>query len=290
MNSVNSAVKRLVFLCAVFTAFTVGVNAQNLSAAKILSFQGSVQISRGATSRIQFKVNDTILTGDIVKTGAGSRLVLGLADGSQAIISENTTVEIKDTSAAPRTIFNVIRGKTRIRIEKMGGKPNPYRVTTPTTVIAVRGTVFDVFVKGDRTEVFVQEGEVSVSNLLFPAQEIILVPGQFTRVMKDLTPLQPAPFKPERNEEFFRPNRRGDGRDGDNDNGGGQNGPGRNNPPRRNSSPNDSPQQQQQQQGDPRRRPNEPNRENSPSTPPRRPGGSEEFLPAEAGAMDLEDA
>lgn len=280
MDLAKSAIKYFSILCAVIAVAAIGIKAQNLSAAKILNFQGSVQISRasgGALNRIQFSVNDTVFTGDVIKTGAGGRLVLGLADGSQAIISENTTVEIKDTRNSPRTIFNILRGKTRIKIEKMGGKPNPYRVTTPTTVIAVRGTIFDVFVKGDKTEVFVKEGEVSVSNLFIPAQEVVLIPGQFTRVERETAPQPPTQFKPERNEEFFTPNKnRRDGHErGDDGDGNGGNSPGRNSPPRGNDNPprrdTDEP------QGDPRRRQNDnqnnPNRDN----PPRRPSSNNLF-------------
>jgi hypothetical protein len=63
------------------------------------------------------------VVGDVIKTFKGGRLVLGLSDGSQAIIAEQTTVEITDLSRSPRTIFNVLRGKTRIKIEKMGDAP-----------------------------------------------------------------------------------------------------------------------------------------------------------------------
>lgn len=182
--------------------------SQNLASAKILSSSGSVQITRqtaGGASRVKLRAGDELFAGDVIKTGAFGRVVVGLKDGSQAIISENTTVEIKDTNNSPRTIFNVLRGKTRIKIEKLGGKPNPYRITTPTTVIAVRGTIFDVFVKDDETKVFVVEGEVSVANLLLPEQEIILTPGQFTRVQKEQPPHPPKPFKPGRNDEGFKP-------------------------------------------------------------------------------------
>ena len=72
-------------------------------------------------------------------------------------------------------------------------------------MIAVRGTIFDVFVKDDETKVFVVEGEVSVANLLLPEQEIILTPGQFTRVQKEQPPHPPKPFKPGRNDEGFKP-------------------------------------------------------------------------------------
>lgn len=205
---------------------------QGSPVARILAAQGSVQITRpvaGENSMQPVKLTDgnDLFNGDVIKTNAGGRLVLGLRDNSQAIIGENTTVEIKDTNSAPRTIFNVLRGRTRIKIEKLGGKPNPYRITTPTTVIAVRGTIFDVFVKSDRTEVFVTEGEVSVTNFLTPLREVVLLPGQFTRVEKDLPPREPESFKPNRNDDHFRERRNegdrrnpgeGDGRDRNNPN------------------------------------------------------------------------
>ena len=191
--------------------------------AKILAAQGAVQLARPAGGDSMQQVNLTtgsdLFVGDVIKTKSGGRLVIGLRDGSQAIISENTTVEIKDTNSSPRTIFNVLRGRTRIKIEKMGGKPNPYRITTPTTVIAVRGTVFDVFVKGDKTEVFVTEGEVSVTNFLTRSREVFLLPGQFTRVEKDLPPQEPSTFRQEQNDNFFK-NRDDDNSDHGNPNGG----------------------------------------------------------------------
>jgi hypothetical protein len=147
--------------------------AQGLVSARVLSSEGPVEIQRRAEgqaelTKVAFSVNDELAAGDLIKTFKGGRLVLGLSDGSQAIIGEQTTVEITDLSRSPRTIFNVLRGKTRIKIEKMGGRPNPYRVNTPTAVIAVRGTLFDVLVSGKETRVLVHEGEVSVRNQASP--------------------------------------------------------------------------------------------------------------------------
>ncbi|HYX40739.1 MAG TPA: FecR family protein, partial [Pyrinomonadaceae bacterium] len=151
-------------------AFLAAINApaQTLTSARILSSTGPVEIQRRAQGqtalmKISYRVNDELLAGDVIKTLKGGRLVLGLTDGSQAIISELTTVEITDLSKSPRTIFNLLRGKTRIKIEKVGGRPNPYRVNTPTAVVAVRGTLFDVLVTSKETQVFVHEGEVAVS-------------------------------------------------------------------------------------------------------------------------------
>jgi hypothetical protein len=187
------------------------MQAQTLASARILSSAGPVEIERraqerqGALIKITYRVSDELVAGDVIKTYAGGRLVLGLADGSQAIIAEKTTVELTDLSKSPRTIFNMLRGKTRIKIEKVGGRPNPYRVNTPTTVIAVRGTLFDVLVTEKETQVFVHEGEVAVSNFARPDVMVILAPGQRTRVQQTRPPEPPSRFQPNRNNEMFKP-------------------------------------------------------------------------------------
>jgi ferric-dicitrate binding protein FerR (iron transport regulator) len=187
-----------------------GARAQALVSARVLSSEGPVEIQRrgqgqAGLTKIEYRVNDELATGDVIKTLKGGRLVLGLTDGSQAIIGEQTTVEITDLSRSPRTIFNVLRGKTRIKIEKMGGRPNPYRVNTPTAVIAVRGTLFDVLVSGKETRVLVYEGEVAVSNQASPDVQVVLPPGWSTRVRLDRPPDSPSTFRPDRHNDQFEP-------------------------------------------------------------------------------------
>jgi hypothetical protein len=193
--------------------------AQTLASARILSDSGPVEIHRpsrakGMLTQISYHVNDELFAGDVIRTLKGGRLVLGLVDGSQAIIGELTVLEILDLSKSPRAIFNVLRGKTRVKIEKVGGRPNPYRVNTPTTVIAVRGTVFDVFVTSKETQVFVHEGEVSVTNVSKPDVMIILAPGERTRVLPAQAPEPPSRFQPGRNDDKFNPVRSGQDRQG----------------------------------------------------------------------------
>ena len=208
--------KRVTFSClSILAALFASLNAQaqTLVSARILSSSGPVEIERRAQGqsplmKITYRVNDELLAGDVIKTYASGRLVLGLLDGSQAIIGEKTIVEIADLSKSPRTIFNVLRGKTRIKIEKVGGRPNPYRVNTPTTVIAVRGTLFDVIVSEKETQVFVHEGEVAVSNFARPEVMVILSPGQRTRVQQTQPPEPPSSFQPGRNNDTFKPDQR----------------------------------------------------------------------------------
>lgn len=205
--------KRPFVICAVCVSVLIAnagyIRAQDLVFAKVLSIEGQVEIRRqpGGQTQMQniaFKVDDELKAGDIIITGKSGRLALGLSDGSQAVIAPKTTVVIKDLSQSPRTLFNVIRGKTRVRIEKLGGKPNPYRVNTPTAVIAVRGTVFDVLVEEDETQVFLHEGEVAVTNLTAPDREVFLFAGQMTRISQRRAPNPPSPFKAGRNDGTFK--------------------------------------------------------------------------------------
>jgi hypothetical protein len=205
--------KKVIITCLLISSVTLlaSINAcgQTLASAKILSSEGAVEIHRpsqakGLLTKIAYSVNDELFAGDVIRTLKGGRLVLGLTDGSQAIIAEETILKIMDTSSSPRTIFNVLRGRTRVKIEKAGGRPNPYRVNTPTTVIAVRGTLFDVIVSGGETEVFVHEGEVAVSNIARPELTVTLLPGQRTRVFHTQPPETPSRFQPGRNDGTFR--------------------------------------------------------------------------------------
>ncbi len=186
--------------------------AQDLVSAKVLSIEGQVEIRRQPRDqpqiqKIAFKIADELKAGDTIVTGKSGKLVLGLSDGSQAVIAPKTTVVIKDLSQSPRTLFNVIRGKTRVHIEKLGGQPNPYRVNTPTAVIAVRGTIFDVLVDDDETQVFLHEGQVEVTNLTSPNQPVLLFAGQMTKVFLQRLPTAPGMFKSGRNDGTFKTRR-----------------------------------------------------------------------------------
>src|SRR6185437_1123043 len=78
-------------------------------------------------------------------------------------------------------------GRVRVQIEHLYG-PNPNRVLTPTAVISVRGTVFDITVDGDdeTTDVEVEEGTVEVRHALLPnSNPRVLTTGETLRVYRD---------------------------------------------------------------------------------------------------------
>jgi ferric-dicitrate binding protein FerR (iron transport regulator) len=106
------------------------VEWKSASGAKFSTLQPSAQI---------------VHVGDQIRTGAGGTVTLTLPDTSYMVITENSTVTIQDFwTSNYRNIVDVMMGKVRFYIQRLGGKPNPYRVQTPTALIAVRGTIFEV--------------------------------------------------------------------------------------------------------------------------------------------------
>lgn len=131
--------------------------------------------------------------GDQIHTPAGATVTLTLPDGSYMVITENSNVTIQDFwTTNYRSILDVMMGKVRFYIQHLGGKPNPYRVQTPTALIAVRGTIFEVTAYDPKlTEVSCIEGRVTVETLGLPDREIILEAGKHTMVQPGMPPVMP---------------------------------------------------------------------------------------------------
>ncbi len=138
--------------------------------------------------------------GDTVRTGPSGQMTLQLPDASYVVIHENTTFEVGEyQGSGVRELMRVIVGKVRFHIQKFGGRPNPYQVNTPTALIAVRGTDFDVRVDetGQTTEVWTYEGRVRVETVRDADREVVLDAGFKTLVRAGQKPLRPVGLESE---------------------------------------------------------------------------------------------
>jgi hypothetical protein len=135
-----------------------------------------------------------IQVGDEVRTGSGGSVILTAPDSSYMVVSENSKLVVDDFwSGSFRSIVNVMLGQVRFYIQRLGGRPNPYTVRTPTALIAVRGTIFGVDVDAAQVvEVECYEGQVNVQNVLRLDREVLLNPGFKTLVRPGEIPLMPA--------------------------------------------------------------------------------------------------
>jgi FecR-like protein len=145
--------------------------------AEVRSVSGSAKISPGGMS---INRNDLLQWGSTILTGKNGRVVIGLDDGSQITVLPNSVVELNNNPAAttPHELLNIMSGRVRVKIHHIGGKPNPYSLSSPSASIAVRGTEFvvDVLPNGE-TSVSVLEGQVEVWPHSNPGNKRLVTPG-----------------------------------------------------------------------------------------------------------------
>ncbi len=170
-----------------------GAWAADGGAARVLSVAGRVSLERGR-DLWALQANDPIQPGEVILAGPDGYAVLQLEDGSRFEVFADSRVIFRANRGNWRDLLDIFFGKVKIHIQKLGGRPNPYRVNSATALIAVRGTIFGVGVeRDDTTTVSVEEGLVAVSHKLLPGgKEVLLSPGE-TIVVRPGEPLaQPA--------------------------------------------------------------------------------------------------
>jgi ferric-dicitrate binding protein FerR (iron transport regulator) len=164
--------------------------AQNLVTGQISAVKGKVSLIRGQNVPVLLHQRDEVQAGDSILTDAKSSATMRLPDGSTVRIFPNSHVALRSEHGKWREFLHVLLGNVRVQIEKLSGRPNPKVITTPTAIIAVRGTIFAVAAaqNGD-TQVGVENGLVAVASQLHPEHEVLVRPGQevWLRNGKDLS-------------------------------------------------------------------------------------------------------
>lgn len=154
--------------------------------------KGNVSLVRNQMPPVPLHKNDTVQAGDEILADKKSSATIRMPDSSTVRIYPNSHVVLHTESGTWNEFLHVLLGNVRVQIEKLSGRPNPKNLTTPTAVIAVRGTVFGVGVErnGD-TRVGVGKGLVSVANQLHPGDEVMVKAGQSVWVRRDRRPTAP---------------------------------------------------------------------------------------------------
>lgn len=139
------------------------------AAAKVISRQGQVSLLRD-NQHWAIDTGDSIQVRQVVITGPDGYAAFQVSDGSTFEVYPNSQVTFRANPGSFKDLVDVWLGRIRIHIQKLGGQPNPNRVHTPTAIISVRGTTFDVSVSEDdeTTYVAVEEGQVAVQHRLMP--------------------------------------------------------------------------------------------------------------------------
>ncbi len=174
---------------------TVSTAQQPGDDARITSVKGAVMVERAGGIRTAAKVNDAVSIGDELIAGPNSQAEIRTASGARVRIFPDSRVLLGPPAGGIGEFLHLFLGSVKVWVAKISGRPNPHSMTTPTAVIAVRGTTFSVFVDDDGTLVAVDEGEVGVANIGLPGSEVILRRGERTRVRRDQPPEQAQAFR-----------------------------------------------------------------------------------------------
>ena len=177
---------------------------------RVISVTGNLSVRRASLASRALALNETVGIGDELVTDAQSEAVIQFNDGSTVHIFPDSRVIYNQQAAGISDFLHLFFGSIKVHIEKLSGRPNPHSMTTPTAVIAVRGTTFSVFVDDtDATLVAVDEGMVAVANRRLTADEVLLRPGQRTWVRADQRPLRAQAFRGRSERADMMPGQRG---------------------------------------------------------------------------------
>lgn len=156
-------------------------------AAKLLHFMGQISVLRD-NSTWALNAGDIVQPQQIIVTGDDGWGVFQVADGSQFEVFPKSRVVFRANRGDWKDMLEVWLGKVKVQIEHAGGVPNHNQVRTPTAVISVRGTVFDVEVQDadGTTMVLDEEGQVEVRHALrLYDQPKVLNPNEWVLVHKN---------------------------------------------------------------------------------------------------------
>ncbi len=139
--------------------------------ASVKSVVGEVKIVRAGVGPVVRATPGAVLfSGDVVQTGKKSRTVITYSDGSSVTVFESSELKIEEKEIAPSSeiskVFSFIKvsiGRIKAVIKKIT-RDRVVSVTSPSSVMGVRGTDFSVIVAADgSTVVEVEEGRVALN-------------------------------------------------------------------------------------------------------------------------------
>ncbi len=178
--------------CFVLLLLALPLAAQPIpdGAARVISVTGQVSMVRNG-DLWSMHTSDILPAGQEIVTGPDGHAEMELQDGSRFEVFPDSRVVFHANRGNWRDVLDIFLGKVKVHIQRLGGRPNPARVHSPTALIAVRGTTFEVEVQSsDAPVVSVVEGLVEVSNRVRPGDSVLLHDGESVRVIST-EPLSP---------------------------------------------------------------------------------------------------
>jgi hypothetical protein len=136
----------------------------------VQSLKGDVKAGPVGQTAATVAVNQRLMPGTAVTTGADAQVILRFDDGQQVVLNQNTEFRIVDfrydasDAKQDRTVFDLIKGALRMASGAIAGRNRQVvALRTPQATMGIRGTDFMVALVNP-AYVSVLEGAVSVTN------------------------------------------------------------------------------------------------------------------------------
>jgi FecR protein len=162
-----------------------------VGSATVADLRGDVSLRSPKGDPLAPRIGQVLDPESTIETGNGS-ILLTTHDGSQALVKSHSRVVLKSPEVGLGLCLELIIGKLMAKVQKRMGEDPPFRMGTPSAVITVRGTRFEVRVTKDkRTYVEVFEGVVEVRGIMVGGRSVLIRPGFSTDVQYERDPQQP---------------------------------------------------------------------------------------------------
>jgi hypothetical protein len=166
-----------------------------LAGANISDLKGKVHVQLPNQAISAAFRGEMLPRGTVITTDDGG-LLLRLSDGSEVIVRPHTKVELQDPASDQWHYLELILGRIRAAVKKRLGGESPFAIGTPSAVISVRGTQFDVEVNRlNVTEVDVQDGQVELRGRRGAGASVLISAGMSSRTGIDGEPETPRPTR-----------------------------------------------------------------------------------------------
>jgi len=150
---------KLVCISALIITLAVIGYAAEKRTAQIVSLDGTAQVkAAGQAEWVPAQVGMVMNEGDTLKMaekswalvnvdGKGQAATVEVKEGSQLLLAE---MIVDQESGTSKTLLDLAIGEVLIKAQKVHGEESKFEVKTPTSIVGVRGTTFNVKVEAVR--------------------------------------------------------------------------------------------------------------------------------------------
>lgn len=172
-----------------------------IGSAVVTEIKGDVVFTSPDGTSLSAQRGTTLSPDSKIETAKGSALLM-LQDGSQILIRAHSNVTLRIPNQGKGYSLELLIGRMMAKIKKRMDEAPSFRMGTPSAVITVRGTRFEVEVtKKQKTYVQVFEGLVEVNGLAEGSRPVLVRPGFSTGVGYESTPEDPREMGPDQGNE-----------------------------------------------------------------------------------------